>query len=225
VDLEELVGWKGARVRTTWLWLSGRDASEDLVGNFLTISNIAGFNTLRMLELWFQQDFFQRGDDVASGLSIRLGQLTADREFIISDYGALFTNGSFGWPAFVYTNIPEGGPGYPMGTLGIRVALNPWEWMTLQSAVFQGNVFAQDVNRHGFRWDLNSDQGYFWINELQVRWNQDTKALPGQAKFGAWFHTADFPDYLHAVDQRRTEDIGVRGLAWSRRGDASRIQL
>ena len=57
VDLEKLVGWKGASVSTTWLWLSGRDASEDLVGNFLTISNIAGFNTLRMLELWFQQEF------------------------------------------------------------------------------------------------------------------------------------------------------------------------
>ncbi len=196
VDLEKLAGWKGASVSTTWLWLSGRDASEDLAGNLLTISNLAGFNTLRMSELWFQQDFFQRGDDAASGLSIRLGQLTADGEFVISDYGALFTNGSFGWPAFLYTNIPEGGPGYPMGTLGIRVALNPWEWMTLQSAVFQGNVFAQDVNRHGFRWDLNSDQGYFWINELQVRWNQgeDTNALPGQAKFGAWFHTADFAD-------------------------------
>ena len=172
VNLEKLVGWKGASVSTTWLWLSGRDASEDLVGNFLTISNIAGFNTLRMLELWFQQDFFQRGDDGASGLSIRVGQLTADSEFVISDYGALFTNGTFGWPAFLYTNIPEGGPGYPMGTLGVRVAVNPWEWMTLQSAVFQGNVFAQDVNRHGFRWDLNSDLGYFWINELQVRWNQ-----------------------------------------------------
>jgi porin len=196
VNLEKLVGWKGASVSTTWLWLSGRDASEDLVGNFLTISNIAGFNTLRMLELWFQQDFFQPGDDGASGLSIRLGQLTADSEFIISDYGALFTNGSFGWPAFLYTNIPEGGPGYPMGTLGIRVAVNPWEWMTLQSAVFQGNVFAQDVNRHGFRWDLNSDLGYFWINELQVRWNhgENANALPGQAKFGAWFHTAGFAD-------------------------------
>ena len=47
-----------------------------------------------------------------------------------------------------------------------------------------------------FEWDLNSDLGYFWINELQVRWNQgdDTNALPGQAKFGAWFHTASFAD-------------------------------
>lgn len=196
VDLERLLGWKGASLSTTWLWLSGRDASEDLVGNFLTISNIAGFNTLRMLELWFQQDFFQRGDDGSPGLSIRAGQITADSEFVVSDYGALFTNGTFGWPAFLYTNIAEGGPGYPMGTLGVRVAVNPWEWMTLQSAVFQGNVFAQNVNRHGFRWDLNPDLGYFWINELQVRWNQgdDTKALPGQAKFGAWFHTASFDD-------------------------------
>ena len=81
-----------------------------------------------------------------------------------------------------------------MGTLFVRVAVNPWEWMTLQSAVFQGNVFAKDVNRHGFRWDLNADQGYFWINELQVRWNQgdDATALSGQGKFGAWFHTEDF---------------------------------
>lgn len=195
IDLEKLAGWQGASVSTTWLWLSGRDASEDLVGNFLTISNIAGFNTLRMLELWFQQEFFQR-DDAAPGLSIRVGQLTADSEFVISDYGSLFINGTFGWPAFTYTNLPEGGPGYPMGTLGVRVAVSPWEWMTVQSAVFQGNVFAQNVNRHGFKWDLNSDQGYFWINEAQVRWNhsEDATALPGQAKAGAWFHTARFAD-------------------------------
>jgi porin len=194
VDLEKLVDWKGASVSTTWLWLSGRDALGDLVGNFLTISNIAGFNTLRMFELWFQQDFFQRGEDERPGLSIRVGQFRAHSEFVISEYGSLFTNATFGWPAFLYTNIPGGGPGYPMGTLGVRVAVNPWKWMTLQSAVFQGNVFAQDVNRHGFKWDLNPALGYFWINELQVRWNQDSNALPGQTKFGAWFQTADFAD-------------------------------
>jgi len=194
-DLEKLAGWQGASVSTTWLWLSGRDASEDLVGNFLTISNIAGFNTLRLMELWFQQEFFQREDGPA-GLSIRAGQLTADSEFIISEYGSLFINGTFGWPAFAYTNLPEGGPGYPMGTLGVRVAVSPWEWMTFQAAVFQGNVFAQNVNRHGFEWNLNADEGYFWINELQTHWNQgdECAGLPGQAKFGAWFHTASFSD-------------------------------
>lgn len=31
LDLEKALGWQGASMSTTWLWLSGRDASEDLV--------------------------------------------------------------------------------------------------------------------------------------------------------------------------------------------------
>lgn len=195
LDFEKLVGWQGASFSTTWLWLSGRDASEDLVGNFLTVSNIAGFNTFRNLELWFQQDFWQR-DDAASGLSIRVGQLTADSEFIISDYAGTFINGTFGWPAFAYTNLPEGGPGYPMGAPGVRIAVSPLPWFTFQTAAFQGNVFAQDVNRHGFRWRLDRTQGYTWLNEGQFRWNHAAAetGLPGQLKLGAWFSSADFAD-------------------------------
>lgn len=188
VDFDKLVGWEGASFSTTWLWLSGRDASEDLAGNFLTISNIAGFNTLRMLEMWFQQNLLN------DALSIRIGQLTADSEFFISDYGALFINGTFGWPPAVYMNIPEGGPGYPMGAPGVRIALNPVDWFTFQTAAFQGDVFAQDLNRHGFRWRLNERLGYFLINEAQIRWHHSdaSAGLPGQLKIGAWFHTADF---------------------------------
>ena len=192
VDLEKAIGWRGASVSTTWLWLSGRDASEDLVGNFLTISNIAGFNTLRMFELWFQQELF---DDK---LSIRLGQLSADSEFVISDYSGLFINGTFGWPAFASMNIPEGGQGYPMGTLGARIALNPVDWFTFQTAVFQGNVFAQDVNRHGFRWRLDAQTGYTFLNEGQFRWNhrEEEGGLPGQLKPGVWFQTGQSADAL-----------------------------
>ncbi|MGH8047049.1 MAG: carbohydrate porin [Chthoniobacterales bacterium] len=196
LDFEKMVGWKGASFSTTWLWLSGRDASEDLVGNFLTVSSIAGFNTLRMLEMWFQQDFWQReGDGALSGLSIRVGQLTADSEFFISDYGSTFINGTFGWPAATYTNIPEGGPGYPMGAPGVRIAVTPVEWFTFQAAAFQGNVFAQNINTVGFDWRLQRDLGYTLLGEAQFRWNHadDETGLPGQFKAGAWFDTADFP--------------------------------
>lgn len=192
VDLEKAVGWTGASVSTTWLWLSGRDASEDLAGNFLTISNIAGFNTLRMLELWFQQNLW---DDK---VSVRVGQLTADSEFVISDYAGLFLNGTFGWPAFTYMNVPEGGPGYPMGTLGARLAIHPVDWFTFQSAAFQGNVFAQDVNRHGFRYRLNAATGYTFLSEAQFRWNQreDEAGPGGQFKVGAWAQTGRSADAL-----------------------------
>lgn len=183
VDLEKLAGWQGGSVYTRWLWLSGRDASEDLVGNFFTISNAAGFNTFRNIEMWFQQELW---DDK---ISIRAGQLAADSEFVISDYASYFINGTFGWPAFIYTSLPEGGPGYPMGTLGARLAFNPIEDFTLLAGMFQGNVFAQDVNRHGFRWDLNADQGYTWLAEAQYRHDA---WLPGQLKVGAWFSSATY---------------------------------
>jgi porin len=186
LDLEKAFGWRGASLSTTWLLLSGKNASEDLVGNFLTISNNAGFNTLRNYELWFQQNLL---DDK---ISIRLGQLAADTEFVISDYGALFLNGTFGWPAFMYMNLPGGGPGFPVGTLGMRLAIQPVNWFRFQSAVFQGNVYAQNVNVLGFRWRLDSQNGFFFLNEAQLRWNHGDSemGLPGQLKGGVWFHTA-----------------------------------
>lgn len=197
LDFEKLVGWEGASFYTRWLWLSGRDASEDLVGNFFTISNIAGFNTFRNIELWFQQNLW---DDK---ISLRIGQLAADSEFVISEYGSLFINGTFGWPAFIYTSIPNGGPGYPMGAPGIRLSLTPIEPVTLMAAVFQGDVFPQDVNRQGFRWRLNSEQGFLWLAESQFRLNQgkDDTGLPGTYKAGAWFQSGTYADISENGDE------------------------
>ena len=190
VDLDKAAGWCGASVGTTWFWLSGRDASQDLVGNFLTISGIAGFNTLRMFELWFQQNLL---DDK---ISLRFGQLTADTEFVISKYGATFINATFGWSAFLYMNLPGGGPQFPTGTLGVRLALNPWDWFKFQTAIFQGNVYPQNVNLHGFRWRLDSQNGFFFLNEAQFLWNQSEKqrGFRGEFKAGAWLDTAKFTE-------------------------------
>lgn len=124
LDFEKLSGWNGMTMGTSWKWLSGRDASQDLVGNFLTSSNIAGFNTLCMTDLWAQQELMD------GQLSIRAGQITADSEFLISDYGSLFINGAFGWPPFASMNLPNGGPAFPMGTPGTRIAWNPVDWFT-----------------------------------------------------------------------------------------------
>ena len=191
LNLEKALCWPGASLSTRWLLLSGKNASEDLVGNFLTISNIAGFNTLRNYELWFQQNLLD------NKISIRLGQLAADTEFVISDYAAaLFLNGTFGWPAFMYMNLPGGGPGLPVGILGMRLAVQPVNWFRFQTAVFQGNVYAQNVNAHGFRWRLDSANGFLFLNEAQFHWNEKPQetGLPGHLKAGAWFHTAKFAE-------------------------------
>jgi len=191
VDLQNLVGWQGASVSTRWYWLSGQDISATNLGNnIFTVSNIAGFPTFRMNELWFQQNF------INDRISIRLGQLSADSQFCVSTYETVFLNGTFAWSPDLYTNIPNGGPAYSMGAPGVQLALTPLTWLTYQGAVFQGNVFAQNVNQHGFRWDLNPSNGYFSIHELIFRTNQSAGAngLPGEFKIGGWFDTAPDPD-------------------------------
>ncbi len=184
LDFDKLADWEGASFRSSWMWLSGRDASEDLVGNILTISNIAGFSTFRAFELWFQQNLF---DDV---ISIRAGQLAADEEFIISDTAGWFLNGTFGWPALASETLPNGGPAYPLATLGVRLAIHPTEWFSFLSAVFQGNPFEENVNRHGFRWRLSEENGFTFINEAQFRWSE--APLPGTVKFGGFANTENF---------------------------------
>ncbi len=184
LDLGQLAGLDGLTFRSSWLWLSGRDASEDLVGNILTTSNIAGFNTLRAFELWLQQSL------LADRLTIRVGQLAADDEFIISDTAGTFLNGTFGWPALASEALPNGGPAYPLATLGIRLAVHPTPWFSFLSAAFQGNPFAEDVNRHGFRWRLDDENGYTFINEAQFRWEE--ASLPGTVKLGGFANTEFF---------------------------------
>jgi porin len=145
VDLQKLLGWQGASVSTRWYWLSGQDISATNLGNnIFTVSNIAGFPTFRMSELWFQQNFMN------DRISIRMGQLAADSQFGVSTYETVFLNGTFAWSPDLYTNIPNGGPAYPMGAPGVQLALTPLTWLTYQGAVFQSNVFAQNVNRHCF---------------------------------------------------------------------------
>jgi porin len=165
LDLEEMLGWSGATVHNSWLWLSGQGPSDRLVGdNIFAVSNIEGFATFRMFELWFQQNLF---DDA---ISLRVGQLAADEEFAISEYGELFLNGTFGWPAFLSESIPNGGPGYPLATPGVRLEINPTEWLTFRTALFQGDPLAEDVNRHGFWYQFSGNNGALFLNELVTRW-------------------------------------------------------
>lgn len=190
LDWGKLAGLQGLKAGTTWLWLSGKDASADLVGNFLTVSNIAGFNTLRMFELWLEQEFFD------GQASLKIGQLAPDGDFLVSDYAGLFLNAEFGWTALAGMNMPSGGPVYPVGALGLRLQTELLEDWTVLAGIFQGDVFAQNVNRHGFRWRLDTKNGYTGLVESQVRWGGD--ALPGYVKTGAWFQSGVAADPLAA---------------------------
>ena len=229
VNFDPLITWQGLRFSTTWLWLTGDDASEELVGNSLTISNIAGLSNWRLFEFWLEQSFY---DDK---FSMRVGWMGWDSEFVVSEYAGLFLNGTFGWPAFMYQNLPEGGPGYPMTGIGWRFALEATDWLTLRSVVGHGQLYSQEENPHGFDYAPYSKTGLMWLNEAAFR--ASPGGLPGTYTLGAWINTEDVAsptdpekDYssnygiYFMVDQKLTSEVpsgspadeggSEQGLGW-----------
>ncbi len=146
----------------------------------------------RLFELRYEQSFFD------GKASVRIGQLAADQEFLLSQYaGPLFINAGFGWPTLPALDLPEGGPAYPLATPGIRLKGQPTDALTLLAAVFNGNPAD---NGSGTSFALN--KGVFAITEAQYAINggEHAAGLPGTYKIGAWFNSNVFPDQRLDVD-------------------------
>ncbi len=196
-DLQKLIGWSGASTHATFYEIHnvGHTTAEDNVGSLADPSNIDALATGRLFTAWFQQNAF---DD---RVSLRIGQLAGDDEFIISPTAGNLINGTFGWAAILANDMINGGPAYPVAVPAARLALKPTDRLTLLSAVFSGdpagancNDFVQACNRHGTKFDL--DGGVLSISELQYAVNQEKNAtgLPGVYKLGVWYANAEFAD-------------------------------
>lgn len=113
-DLEKLAGVRGLTSHTNFFQIHGRGLSGCCLENLLTVSGIEALPATRPFELWFEQKLL---DDK---VTVRAGQLSADTEFLVSQYGGLFVNATFGWPAITAANLSSGGPAYPLATPGVR---------------------------------------------------------------------------------------------------------
>ena len=227
-DLEKFTGWKGASTHFTVYQIhNGGGDVFDNVGGFADPSNIHALDTTRLFTVWFQQTFY---DD---RVSLRLGRLAADDEFILSPTAGGLINGTFGWAALMAADMLNGGPAYPVATPGARLAVKATDELTVLAAVFNGNPAGagcngdpQACNRYGLNFNMTG--GVLAMSELQYGVNQGKKAagLPGIYKLGAWYANTNFPDtYSGLLDH--SGNWGVYGVAdqmvW--RGRESSVNL
>ncbi len=220
IDFKALAGLDGGSFHANSYYIYGSDLSAGKIGNILTVSNIEAYDTLRLFNLWYQQEF------IDGKVSLRFGQLAADDEFLVSDNGATFINGTFGWPPLTGANLPGGGPGYPLATPGIRLRVDPIEQVSLMAAVFDGDPGdspgtsnPQKRDSSGTRIDFS--QGAFSIFEADYRLNQEkeSKGLPGTYKLGGFYATQSYPD-VHTDDTGLSlADPGSSGVPRSHSGD------
>ncbi|WP_245651327.1 carbohydrate porin, partial [Paramagnetospirillum marisnigri] len=101
--------------------------------NLMPVSNIEAIPSRRLFTLWGQQVLF---DDT---VSVRLGQLAVDDEFVVSKLSSVFVNSTFGFPFGISGNLPSGGAAFPMPTPGARVKLNLTDEVSWMTAAFAGD--------------------------------------------------------------------------------------
>jgi porin len=198
-DLEKLAGWNGASTHVTFYQIGHAHGlpAADYTGSIADPSNIEALPSTRLFTAWYQQNFF--GDKV----SLRLGQIAADDEFLISPTATNLIASTFGYAALLAADQAQGGPVYPLATPGVRLQLKPTDEWTLLAAVFSGapagdncTMLPQQCNRYGTTFSLSG--GTLWMGEIQYGINQgkDAKGLSALYKLGGWYATTSFPD-LH----------------------------
>ncbi|AGK58354.1 carbohydrate-selective porin OprB [Hyphomicrobium denitrificans 1NES1] len=190
LDLERLFGWKGAAIHANAFYVHGIGPTTN-TGSAFAVSNLEGLEALRLDELWLEQSLL---DDK---LKFRFGSIAADTEFFISDTSAVFFNGTFGWAGILATNMVQGGPSYPLTSMGASVAYTPNDNLTILAGIFNGSPANPDAadpqksNRHGV--DFRFGDGALLLVEGAFKYDV---GLPGTVKVGGW-RQFDAPDGIY----------------------------
>jgi porin len=203
IDLDKAFGWSGATYHTTFYQIGHANGLPDFnyVGAIADPSNIEALPSTRLFTAWFQQNLY---DDK---VSLRIGQLAADDEFLISPTASNLINATFGYATILAANQLQGGPVYPLATPGIRLQLKPTEEITFLSAVFSGAPAGADCTQlpqlcNPYGTTLSTSGGALFMEELQYGINQakGAKGMPGIYKLGGWYATASFADLHFGLD-------------------------
>jgi porin len=212
-DLNKIAGLSGATFHINAYVIHGRGLSTYNLFDISTVSGIEARPTTRLLEVWGEQQFL-------NGLvAIRIGQLSADTEFFISEFAALYIDGTFGWPDSMRADLPSnGGPNYPLATPGVRLKVTPNDQTALLAALYNGDPsgagftgLGEILDPAGINFRLRNPP--FLLGEAQFKYNQeaDSPGLPGTLKLGAWHHFGNFADQRFAANGQLLADPSVVG--------------
>jgi porin len=213
LDLNKIATWPGASFYVDGYQISGRGLSRSAIGNLLAVSTIEALPSTRLHDMWLQQDFLD------GQASFRLGQIAFDDEFYISQYSAIFINSTFGCPDTLSSDLPSGGPCYPFAVPGARFRVAPTSNLTLSAAVFNGNPAPpgpgdpQVRNSSGTNF-LIGEGGFMPIVEIAYSFDEEpiSSLQLSDVKVGAWYHTAEFPDFRRDSSGRSLADPASDGI-------------
>ena len=202
MDTDKAFGLPGGTFYASGLQIHGTNLTARSLQTLQYASGAQADAGTRLWELWYQQSMLDGKVDV------KVGQQSLDQEFMVSQYAAPFMNATFGWSVLPSTDLPAGGPAYPLASLGARVRARAADGFTVLAGVFDGNPAPgvgdpQKLNPSGT--DFHLHNGALFIGEVQYAINQPAAqgagaqpaGLPGTYKLGLWYNTGNFADQAY----------------------------
>lgn len=187
-DLDRLIGLRGAIGHISILEIHGVGLSADYVGNLAPVSGIEAEPALRLNQVWLQIPVGQ-----ARNVAVRFGKFPAAQEFMASPTAALFISSTFGWPGSFASDLPSGGPSWPLSAPGALVTSRIGGRVTAKVAAFAGDPAghgqADPQHRDGHGFNSFSFAGRPFVIA-------ETAYATGAATFtiGGWVHFNRFAD-------------------------------
>ncbi len=190
-DMKKLGLWNGLCFHANGYQIHGNSITGANIGGLMPVTNLEATDATRLFEIWFEQHLFN------DTVSVKIGQLAADEEFFVSEFGGVFLNGTFGWAPNPAENLPGGGPAYPLATPGVRVAVAPTEKTNVMVGVYNGDPAPpcaaddpQICNNDGLDFRLRGDP--LLMAEGAYNYELAGGRLPGTIKIGGWNHFGEF---------------------------------
>ena len=227
VDTQKAFGLPGGTFNVSGLQIHGTNLTQRDLQSLQFASGIEADDTTRLWELWYQQSL------LGGKVDVKVGQQSLDQEFMVSQYAGSFMNATFGWSALPSTDLPAGGPAYPLSSLGVRVRATPTDNWTVLAGAFDGSPAGngvgdpQQLNSHGTNFNLHD--GALFIGEVQYALNpapSDPAApkpggLPGTYRLGFWYNTQQFADQGFDTTGLSLANPASNGVPQNHRGDYS----
>ena len=176
-DTEKVNWWKGGQLFINVGNTHGGEPSAELVGDFQGVSNIEAGNLTFMYELWYKQTLGK--------FDITIGLQDLNANFAVSEYGALFTNSSFGIHSSIADNITS--PIFPLTALGATLQFRISDAFNWQAAFFDGTPDDFESNPYNIQWKLGKDQGLLAVTEFQMG-KSLIKGREAVYKLGVYYH-------------------------------------
>jgi len=200
VDFGKLADFPAGHFHVGSLFIHGDSFSPKYVGDVNQVSLLDLMHSLRLWDLWYEQKFFN------DKLSIKVGQLGIDRDFIVPDlYSNLgsinFLNQTFFYPTMAF-NVFERPflpterhalASTPFATPGIRVKFDVNPRFYVQAGAYGGTP---DRSYHGIEFNPGTQTGVLSYYEAGYRSQMapGDRGLPGSFKIGGYYQTGDFSD-------------------------------